>query len=136
MELGAIVSLVEYNQAPTRVPGDLEKLIDDTFKNFQVNGMRMAVTHGPIEKGRLAGMECVRATFSEAVMGVTVHGLQYMCIEGRRMVTFNFLCAEPPGSAAFSLLEAACLTFRDTSQLGTSSGATSDEATPAPGPKP
>jgi hypothetical protein len=133
VQLGAIVSLFEYNVAPTRVPGDLEQNIKEAFKNFQMGGTRMAVTHGPIEPGRLAGMECVRATFSGSFMGNAVHGLQYICIEGRRGVAINFACAEPPGSAPFSLLEAACLTFHEASP---SSGAAAAGTTPVPGAKP
>ncbi|HEV3005104.1 MAG TPA: hypothetical protein VGX78_11625 [Pirellulales bacterium] len=136
LQLGAVVSLLEYNVAPTRVAGDLEQSIKDAFKNFQMSGNRMAVTHGPIEPGRLAGMECVRATFSGSFMGNAVHGLQYICIEGRRVVAINFACAEPPGSAAFSLLEAACLTFHEASPSGASSSGAAAGATPVPGTKP
>jgi len=108
----ATASVIEFNQAIPREPNDLEQALAGLLKALPGSGGMQGFSHSQGERGQVGGKQVIRCRFSGQKMGVAIHGMVLMNIDGTQLVTLSVMCADPPGSPTFNLLEAALFTYR------------------------
>jgi hypothetical protein len=109
----AFIALVAEVNDPLRLSlGSLETALAAETTSMRVEPSISAFRDQPAERGQLSGKQFIRARYSASMQGVPMHGVILLTIEGNRKVVLISMCTDTPGTAAYNLLDAGLLTFR------------------------